>query len=237
MKGAEFLVKETPCNDIFTYEDFSDEQMMMYEATKDFVKQEVLSNIEKIEKQEGDIVSETLKKAGEMRLLGVSVPEDLGGLGMSFNTSMLIADIIGEAGSFGTTYGAHTGIGTLPILYYGNEEQKQKYIPGLASGELIGCYCLTEPNAGSDANSGKSKAVLSNDGKNYILNGQKIWISNGGFADIMIVFAKIDDDKNHSAFIVESNSKGITMGNEELKLGIKGSSTRQIFYEIGRAHV
>ena len=231
MKGAEFLIKETNYKDVFTYEDFDAEQMMMYEATEEFVEREVVSNIDKIEKQEGTIVPDTLKKAGELGLLGVSVPEELGGLGMSFNTSMLIADIIGVAGSFGTTFGAHTGIGTLPILYYGNEEQKQKYIPKLSTGELIGCYCLTEPGAGSDANAGKTNAKLSENRKNFIINGQKIWISNGGFADIMIVFAKIGYDKNHSAFIVESNSKGITMGPEEVKLGIKGSSTRQIFYE------
>ena len=231
MKGAEFLTNNTSPKDIFTYEDFSEEQKMMYEATKEFVEKEVLGNIDKIEKQEGTIVPDTLKLAGELGLLGISTPEELGGLGMSFNTSMLIADIMGIAGSISTSYGAHTGIGTLPILYYGNEEQKKKYIPGLSTGELIGCYCLTEPGAGSDANAGKTNAKLSEDGKNYIINGQKIWISNGGFAHIMIVFAKIDGDKNHSAFIVESNSKGITMGPEEVKLGIKGSSTRQIFYE------
>ena len=231
MKGAEFLIKGTNHKDVFTYEDFDEEQKMMYEATKEFVEREVLSNIDKIEKQEGNIVSDTLKLAGELGLLGISTPEELGGLGMSFNTSMLIADIIGVAGSFGTTFGAHTGIGTLPILYYGNEEQKQKYIPKLSTGELIGCYCLTEPSAGSDANAGKTNAYLYADGTKYIINGQKIWISNGGFADIMIVFAKIGTDKNHSAFIVESKSEGITMGPEEVKLGIKGSSTRQIFYE------
>ena len=231
MKGAEFLTKETNHKDVFTYEDFSEEQMMMYIATKEFVDKEVLSNIDKIEKQEGTIVPDTLKKAGDLGLLGISTPEELDGLGMSFNTSMLIADIIGVAGSFGTTFGAHTGIGTLPILYYGNEEQKKKYIPGLSTGQLVGCYCLTEPGAGSDANAGKTNAKLSDDGKKYTINGQKIWISNGGFADIMIVFAKIGDDKNHSAFIVESKSEGITMGPEEVKLGIKGSSTRQIFYE------
>jgi len=231
MKGAEFLIKGTNHKDVFTYEDFGEEQKMMYLATKEFVEREVLSNIDKIEKQEGDIVSDTLKKAGNLGLLGISTPEELGGLGMSFNTSMLIADIIGVAGSFGTTFGAHTGIGTLPILYYGSDEQKEKYIPGLSTGKLIGCYCLTEPGAGSDANAGKTNAKLSEDRKNFIINGQKIWISNGGFADIMIVFAKIGYDKNHSAFIVESKSEGITMGPEEVKLGIKGSSTRQIYYE------
>ncbi len=230
MKGSEFLVKEPNLDEVFVYEDFNEEQMMMYKATKDFIHSEILTNIEKIEKQEKNVVENILRKAGELGLLGVSIPENLNGLGMSFNTSMLIADIIGIAGSFGTTYGAHTGIGTLPILYYGTEEQKKKYIPKLATGELIGCYCLTEPTAGSDANSGKSKAKLSKDKTHYILSGQKIWISNGGFADIHIVFAKIDGDKNHSAFIVDAQSSGISMGPEEVKLGIKGSSTRQIFY-------
>ena len=231
MNGAEFLTKESNHKDVFTYEDFTEEEVMMYKATKDFIQQEILTNMQKIEKQEGTIVKDILQKAGEIGLLGVSVPQELGGLGMNFNTSMLIADIIGIAGSFGTTYGAHTGIGTLPILYYGTVEQKEKYIPGLATGELVGCYCLTEPTAGSDANSGKTSAKLSKDKKHYLLTGQKIWISNGGFADIHIVFAKIDDDKNHSAFIVHGSSKGITMAPEEDKLGIKGSSTRQIFYE------
>ena len=231
MKAAEFLTKKTNYNDIFTYEDFNEEQMMMYSATEEFIEKEIFPNIDKIEKQDGDIVENILRKAGELGLLGITVPEKLNGLNMSFNTSMLIADIIGIAGSFGTTYGAHTGIGTLPILYYGTEEQKEKYVSQLATGKMIGCYCLTEPNAGSDANAGKTSAKLNDKKNNYIINGQKIWISNGGFADIMIVFAKIDGDKNHSAFIVESKTKGITMSPEEIKLGIKGSSTRQIFYE------
>ena len=231
MKAAEFLTKKTNYNDIFTYEDFNEEQMMMYSATEEFIEKEIFPNIDKIEKQDGDIVENILRKAGELGLLGITVPEKLNGLNMSFNTSMLIADIIGIAGSFGTTYGAHTGIGTLPILYYGTEEQKEKYVSQLATGKMIGCYCLTEPNAGSDANAGKTSAKLNDKKDNYIINGQKIWISNGGFADIMIVFAKIDGDKNHSAFIVESKTKGITMSPEEIKLGIKGSSTRQIFDE------
>ena len=231
MKAAEFLTKKTNYNDIFTYEDFNEEQMMMYSATEEFIEKEIFPNIDKIEKQDGDIVENILRKAGELGLLGITVPEKLNGLNMSFNTSMLIADIIGIAGSFGTTYGAHTGIGTLPILYYGTEEQKEKYVSQLATGKMIACYCLTEPNAGSDANAGKTSAKLNDKKDNYIINGQKIWISNGGFADIMIVFAKIDGDKNHSAFIVESKTKGITMSPEEIKLGIKGSSTRQIFYE------
>jgi alkylation response protein AidB-like acyl-CoA dehydrogenase len=177
-----------------------------------------------------ELVPALFKKAGELGLLGIAVPEEYGGLGMSFNTSMLIADIIGASGSFSTTYGAHTGIGTLPILYYGTEEQKQKYLPKLATGEWAACYCLTEPDAGSDANSGKTKATLSADGTQYLITGQKMWISNAGFADLFIVFAKIADDKNLTAFIVEKTFGGITMNEEEKKLGIKGSSTRQVFF-------
>jgi len=231
MKGAEFLTKETNYKDVFTYEDFSEENKMMYNVTKHFIEQKILPKTDDIEKQKDGVSLNLLKEMGNLGILGITTPEKLGGLGMSFNTSMMIADIMGIAGSISTSYGAHTGIGTLPILYYGNEEQKQKYIPKLSTGELIGCYCLTEPSAGSDANAGKTNAKLSEDRKNFIINGQKIWISNGGFADIMIVFAKIGTDKNHSAFIVESKSEGITMGPEEVKLGIKGSSTRQIFYE------
>src|SRR5690606_16599632 len=180
--------------------------------------------------EDPELVPQILRKAGELGLLGLSVPEVYGGMGMSFNTSMLIADIVGCAGSFSTTYGAHTGIGTLPILYYGTEEQKNKYLPKLVTAEWAACYCLTEPEAGSDANSGKSKAVLSQDGSHYLLNGQKMWITNAGFADVMIVFAKIEDDKNLSAFIVERKFGGISMNEEEKKMGIKGSSTRQVFF-------
>lgn len=230
IKGGEFLIRETPAEDIFIPSEFTEEQKMMAEATKDFIDKEIQPIREKIEKQEGSIVPDLMTKAGELGLLGVSIPEAYGGLGMNFNTSMLIADIIGETGSFSTTYGAHTGIGTLPILYYGSEEQKQKYLPLLASGEWKSCYCLTEPDAGSDANSGKTKATLSSDRKHYLINGQKMWISNAGFADLFIVFAKIDDDKKLTAFIVEKTFGGITMNDEEVKLGIKGSSTRQVFF-------
>jgi alkylation response protein AidB-like acyl-CoA dehydrogenase len=163
-------------------------------------------------------------------LLGTSVPESLGGFGMSFNTTMLVAEVLGGAHSFAVAYGAHTGIGTLPILYYGTDEQKKKYVPKLATGEWKASYCLTEPDAGSDANSGKTKAKLTPDGKHYLINGQKMWITNGGFADVMIVFAKIENDKNLTAFIVEKGFGGITMNEEEKKMGIKGSSTRQIFF-------
>jgi alkylation response protein AidB-like acyl-CoA dehydrogenase len=171
-----------------------------------------------------------MEEAGELGLLGSSVPEAYGGMGLDFKTTMLITEAIGGAHSYSVSFSAHTGIGTLPILYYGNEEQKQKWVPGLASGALKGCYCLTEPGAGSDANSGRTKATLSADGKHYIINGQKMWITNGGFADVMIVFAKIDDDDNLTAFIVDGHSAGITKNPEEKKMGIKGSSTRQIFF-------
>ncbi len=231
IKGGEFLVRETPAQDIFIPEEFTEEQRMMAHACQEFIDKEIEPLRDRIDSmKEPELIPQIFKKAGELGLLGVSVPEEYGGLGMSFNTSMLIADIIGASGSFSTTYGAHTGIGTLPILYYGNEEQKQKYLPKLATGEWAACYCLTEPDAGSDANSGKTKAVLSEDGKHYLINGQKIWISNAGFADVFIVFAKIDDDKNLTAFIVEKTFGGITMNEEEKKMGIKGSSTRQVFF-------
>lgn len=231
INGGEFLIKETEAQDIFIFEEFNEEQKMMAQACQDFIDTEIHPNIEEIDSMKHpELVPSIFKKAGELGLLGISVPEEFGGMGMSFNTSMLIADIIGGAGSFSTTYGAHTGIGTLPILYYGNEEQKAKYLPKLATGEWAACYCLTEPDAGSDANSGKTKAVLTEDGKHYIINGQKMWISNAGFADIFIVFAKIEDDKNLTAFIVEKGFGGITMNEEEKKMGIKGSSTRQVFF-------
>lgn len=231
IQGGEFLVRETPAQDIFIPEEFSEEQKMMAQACQDFIDTEINPNVEKIDSMKHpELVPALFKKAGELGLLGIAVPESYGGLGMSFNTSMLIADIIGASGSFSTTYGAHTGIGTLPILYYGTEAQKQTYLPKLATGEWAACYCLTEPDAGSDANSGKTKAVLSADGSHYLITGQKMWISNAGFADLFIVFAKIEDDKNLTAFIVEKTFGGITMNEEEKKLGIKGSSTRQVFF-------
>ena len=231
IQGGEFLVRETPAQDIFIPEEFSEEQKMMAQACQDFIDTEINPNVEKIDSMKHpELVPQLFKKAGDLGLLGIAVPEAYGGLGMSFNTSMLIADIIGASGSFSTTYGAHTGIGTLPILYYGTEAQKQTYLPKLASGEWAACYCLTEPDAGSDANSGKTKAVLSADGTHYLITGQKMWISNAGFADLLIVFAKIEEDKNLTAFIVEKTFGGITMNEEEKKLGIKGSSTRQVFF-------
>ena len=231
IKGGEFLIRETQSSEVFIPEEFSEEQKMMAQACQDFVDTEITPIAKEIDSmKDPELVPKIFKKAGELGLLGITVPEKYGGLGMSFNTSMLMADIIGAAGSFSTTYGAHTGIGTLPILYYGTDEQKEKYLPKLATGEFAACYCLTEPDAGSDANSGKTKAVLSSDCKHYNITGQKMWISNAGFADLFIVFAKIGDDKNLTAFIVEKTFGGITMNEEEKKLGIKGSSTRQVFF-------
>ncbi len=231
INGGEFLVQETAAEDVFIFEEFSEEQKMMAQACQDFIDTEIIPNVAEIDSMKNpNLVPSIFRKAGELGLLGISVPEEYGGMGMSFNTSMLIADIIGSAGSFSTTYGAHTGIGTLPILYYGNEAQKKKYLPKLATGEWAACYCLTEPDAGSDANSGKTKAVLSEDGSHFLITGQKMWISNAGFADIFIVFAKIEDDRNLTAFIVEKGFGGITMNEEEKKMGIKGSSTRQVFF-------
>jgi alkylation response protein AidB-like acyl-CoA dehydrogenase len=204
---------------------------MIAKTCEDFIKQEITPRLDEIDSQEDPtLMPKLLDKAGELGLLGTSVPTELGGFGMSFNTTMLVAEVLGGAHSFAVAYGAHTGIGTLPILYFGNEAQKKKYVPKLATGEWKACYCLTEPDSGSDANSGKTKATLTPDGKHYLINGQKMWITNGGFADIMIVFAKIDNDKNLTAFIVEKSFGGITMNPEEHKMGIKGSSTRQIFF-------
>lgn len=230
LKGGEFLIKDTDPQDTFIPEDWNEEQKMIGEMCRDFIKKEVTPILDRIDAQEEGLMQSLMDKAGELGLLGVSVPEEYGGLGKDFITAMLVTENIGAGHSFAVAFAAHTGIGTLPILYYGNAEQKQKYIPRLASGEWKGAYCLTEPDAGSDANSGKSKAVLSEDGKHYILNGQKMWITNGGFADIFTVFAKIDDDENLSAFIVEKAFGGIDLNPEEKKMGIKGSSTRQVFF-------
>ncbi len=230
IKGGEFLIKETDPRNVFIPEDFDEEQRMIADTCSDFIKQEILPNLERIEKQEEGLSKSLMEKAGELGILGVSVPEEYMGFGKNFVTSMLTAEIIGGAHSFAVSISAHTGIGTLPILYYGTPEQRQKYIPNLATGVWKAAYCLTEPNSGSDANSGKTKAVLSPDGKHYLVTGQKMWITNAGFADIFTVFAKIDDDENLSAFIIEKTFGGITLNPEEKKLGIKGSSTRQVFF-------
>jgi len=229
-KGGEFLISETQYQDVFIPEEFDEEQQMIAQTCRDFLTSEVFPNLDRIDAQEEGLMESLLTKAGELGILGVSIPEEFGGFGKNINTSMLVADVIGAGHSFAVALSAHTGIGTLPILYYGNEAQKAKYIPKLGTGEWKASYCLTEPNAGSDANSGRTKAKLSEDGKHYVINGQKMWITNGGFADIFIVFAKIDDDKNLTAFIVEREFGGITMNPEEHKMGIKGSSTRQVFF-------
>jgi len=230
IKGGEFLIKETAVDEVFIPEEFDEEQIMIAESCNDFVETEVVPHFDELDNHTEGLMPSLLKKAGELGLLGISVPEELDGFGQSFLTSMKANEAIGSAYSFSVAFMAHTGIGTLPILYYGNDDQHQKYIPILATGEKLAAYCLTEPGAGSDANAGKTKAILSDDGKHYILNGQKMWITNGGFADIFTVFAKIDNDRVLSAFIVESDWEGITMNPEEHKMGIKGSSTRQIFF-------
>ncbi|TDO19636.1 acyl-CoA dehydrogenase family protein [Pedobacter duraquae] len=230
IKGGEFLITETQFQDVFIPEEFDEEQTMIAQTCRDFLAAEVFPNLDRIDSQEEGLMESLLTKAGELGILGVSIPEEYGGFGKNFNTSMLVADVIGAGHSFAVALSAHTGIGTLPILYYGNEEQKSKYVPKLGTGEWKASYCLTEPNSGSDANSGRTKAKLTEDGKHYVINGQKMWITNGGFADIFIVFAKIDNDKNLTAFIVERDFGGITMNPEEHKMGIKGSSTRQVFF-------
>ncbi len=229
-KGGEFLIKETNATDIFIPEQWTEEQLMMKKTCEYFIEQEVTPHLDRIDNQEEGLMVSLLEKAGELGILGISLPEEYGGLGFDFVTSMLTTEVIGTGHSVAVALSAHTGIGTLPILYYGNAEQKKKYIPKLATAEWKACYCLTEPGSGSDANSGKTSAKLSADGKHYILNGQKMWITNGGFADVFTVFAKIDDDKNLSAFIVEKSFGGITLNPEEHKMGIKGSSTRQVFF-------
>jgi len=228
--GGEFLIKETDAADIFIPEELNEEQKMIVETCEGFLEAEIFPMLDRIDAQEDGLMRNLISKAGELGLLGVSLPEEYEGFNQDFVTSMLASDAMGAGYSFSVAYSAHTGIGTLPILYYGTEEQKQRYLPKLSTGEWAAAYCLTEPNAGSDANSGKTKAVLSEDGKHYILNGQKMWITNGGFADVQTVFAKIDNDRVYSAFIIEKDWDGIVINQEEKKMGIKGSSTVQIFY-------
>ena len=235
LDGGEFLIKEITANEIFSIEELSEEQKMLRDSAKEFIDKEVVPNKERFEKKDYAYTEEVMRKIGEMGFLGIAVPEAYGGLGMGFVTTMLACDYLsGSTGSLATAYGAHTGIGTLPILLYGTEEQKQKYLPDLAAGTKFGAYCLTEPDAGSDANSGKTRAKLSEDGKHYIINGQKMWISNAGFADTFTLFAKIDDDKNITGFVINrselENPESLTFGEEEHKLGIRASSTRQVFF-------
>jgi len=247
-KGGEWLIKESNAFETFTPEDFNEEQLMVKDMCLQFLAAEVMPVIDRIDKLEEGLMPSLMVKAGEQGLLGSSVPEDLGGLGKDFITSTLVNEGLGGGYSFSVAIAAHTGIGTLPILYFGTEEQKKKYIPKLASGEWKGAYGLTEPNSGSDALGAKTTAVLSADGKHYLLNGQKCWITNGGFADVYTVFAKIDGDK-FSTFIIERGFEGFTRGPEEHKMGIKGSSTVQLYFqdckvpvenllgEIGKGHI
>jgi alkylation response protein AidB-like acyl-CoA dehydrogenase len=248
LKGGEWLIKESNAFETFTPEDFNEEQRMVKDMCLQFLDSEVLPAIDRIDKMEPGLMPSLMVKAGEQGLLGASIPEDFGGLGKDFITSTLVNEGLGGGFSFSVAIAAHTGIGTLPILYFGTEEQKKKYIPKLSSGEWKGAYGLTEPNSGSDALGAKSTAVLSADGKHYLLNGQKCWITNGGFADVYTVFAKIDGDK-FSAFIVERGMEGFTQGPEEHKMGIKGSSTVQLYFqdckvpvenllgEVGKGHI
>ncbi len=221
IKGGEFLIKETDASQVFIPEEFTEEQRMIADTCRDFLRTEVHPILDEIDAAKSpDLMSSLMDKAGELGLLGTAVPEEYGGFGMNFNTSMLVAEHLGTGHSFSVAQSAHTGIGTLPIMYYGSEDQKSKYLPNLATGAWKAAYCLTEPDSGSDANSGKTKAVLTEDGKHYVINGQKMWITNGGFADIFIVFAKISGgdgelDKNLSAFIVEKDFGGITMNEPE----------------------
>ncbi|MBD0276729.1 MAG: acyl-CoA dehydrogenase family protein [Flavisolibacter sp.] len=247
LKGGEWLIKESEAVATFSPENFSEEQRMIRDMCDRFLEAEVLPNLERIDHFEPGLMRSILEKAGEQGLLAASFPEEYGGMGKDFITGTIVNEALGAGHSFSVAISAHTGIGTLPILYFGTEEQKQKYIPKLISGEWIGAYGLTEPNSGSDALSAKTTARLSEDGTHYILNGQKCWITNGGFADVFTVFAKIDGDK-FTAFIVERGFEGFTNGPEENKMGIKGSSTVQLYFqdckvpvenvlgEIGKGH-
>ncbi len=247
-KGGEFLISESQADDTFIPEQFSEEHLMMAGMATDFLDAEVFPILDRIDAQDQGLMQSIMDKAGELGLLGISVPEEYGGFGKDFITGMLMTEKLGAGHSFAVAMAAHTGIGTLPILYFGTKSQKDKYLPSLASGEMKASYCLTEPGSGSDALAAKTKAVLSADGKHYVLNGQKMWITNAGFADLFIVFAQVDGDK-FTGFIVEKETPGLSLGEEEHKMGIKGSSTRQVFFmecmvpvenllgEIGKGHL
>ncbi|MFH1936645.1 MAG: acyl-CoA dehydrogenase family protein, partial [Bacteroidota bacterium] len=230
LKSGEFLVDEVDANDIFIPEEFNEEQLMIAETIKDFLAAELYPHLDQIDSPDIELMKTILKKSGALGLMGISLPEEYGGFGQDFVTQMLAAETVGAGYSFSVAFMAHCGIGTLPIMYYGDENQRQRYVTKLATGEFLGAYCLTEPGAGSDANSGKTQARLSEDGTHYILTGQKMWITNANFADLQTVFAKIDNDRVLSAFIVERNYPGVVISPDEKKMGIKGSSTAQIFY-------
>ena len=245
--GGQFLISDLEAKDMFTPEEWTEEQKMMAQSCSEFIQTEVTPILDRIDSMEEGLMPSLLEKSAELGLLGISIPEEYGGFGADFNTSLSTSENLGQGHSFAVALMAHTGIGTLPILYFGNEEQKKKYVPGLADGSLKASYCLTEPGSGSDAMAAKTKAVLSDDGKHYVLNGQKMWITNAGFADVFVVFAKIDGE-HFTGFIIEKGTEGLSLGNEEPKMGIKGSSTRQVFLndvkvpvenvlgEIGKGH-
>jgi len=248
LKGGAFLINESDYNANFIPEEFNEEHKLMADTAHEFLKQHVDTQLDKIDSMEPGLMPSLIDKAGELGLLGVAIPEQYGGFGKDFITSILMTEVLGAGHSFSVAMAAHTGIGTLPILYFGNDAQKEKYLPKLATGEWKGSYCLTEPGSGSDALAAKTKALLSEDGKHYILNGQKMWITNAGFADVFTVFAQVDGDK-FTGFIVEKSFEGLSLGEEEHKMGIKGSSTRQVFFsdckvpvenvlgEIGKGHL
>src|SRR5438045_6984326 len=236
LKGGEWLIKESSEADIFIPENFSEEQMMIRDMCNQFLDTEVMPILDRIDALEPGLMRSLVQKTGEQGLLAVSFPEEYGGMGKDFVTSTIVSEYLGAGHSFSVAISAHTGIGTLPILYFGTPEQKQKYIPKLISGEWVGAYGLTEPNSGSDALSAKTAAKLSDDGKYYILNGQKCWITNGGVADVYTVFAKVDGDK-FTGFIVEMGFEGFTQGPEEHKMGIKGSSTVQLYFQDCKVRV
>src|SRR5258708_6008678 len=224
ISGGGFLIEERTPDEVFTPEDFTDQHLLIAQTAEEFANKEIVPNIEKLERKEFAISRELVRKAGELGLSGVDVPEQYGGLQMDKVTSAIIADRIAKYGGFSTTWGAHTCIGTLPIVYFGTAEQKKKYLPGLASGETVGAYALSESSSGSDALNCRTKATLSADGKHYLLNGEKMWITNAGFADLFIVFAKVNGEK-FTGFIVARTFPGFAVGTEEHKMGIRGSST------------
>lgn len=235
LKGSEFIIKDSQPTDTFTPEDTNEEQDMIRAMVKDFVNTEIEPNYQALEKQEEGLAKAKLTTAGSLGLLGAHIPEEYGGMPMDTNTNTIIAEEIGYAGCFSVAVSAHTGIGMLPIFYYGTEEQKKKYLPGLCAGTLVASYCLTEPGSGSDALAAKTKAMPTEDGEHYLISGQKMWITNSGFADVFIVFAQVDGDK-FTGFLIEKGAEGLSLGAEEDKLGIKGSSTRQVFFENVKVH-
>src|ERR1700719_2987492 len=247
-RGGSFLITSTSPEDVFTPADLTDDQRLIGQTAEEFVQKEILPNVPELEAHKEGLMAQMLKKAGEIGLLGGAIPEEYGGSGLDKISATVLAEKLAGYASFAVSHGGHAGIGTIPIVYFGTEAQKKKYLPKIATGELLSSYCLSEPQAGSDSLAARTRAVLSPDGKNWILNGQKMWITNGGFADVYIVFAKVDGEK-FSCFIVERGTPGFSAGPEEKKMGIRGSSTTPIFFEnspipkdnllheVGRGHI